>query len=92
MNFRELRRTLRSKLGASEDKEGEHIYYWYPLDSRDRRVGKVSHTARGSQQVDDFIILDTARRLKLNKKEFLQFADCSIDRDGLSKLWQERTP
>lgn len=90
MDFRQLRHTLRSKLGASEDREGHHIYYCLSIGDRDHRVGKVSHSARGSDKVEDYVIWDTGRRLRLDKKEFLQLVDCTINRDDHAKLWQER--
>lgn len=90
MNFRELMRTLRVKLGASEDREGHHIYYRLSIGDTDYRVGKVSHSARRSEQVPDIVILDTARRLRLNRNEFFELADCSIEKDDHMRLWQER--
>lgn len=90
MNFRELRHTLGSKLGADEDRGGRHIYYYLFIGNADRRVGKISHSDRGSDTVPDYVISDTARRLQLNKKEFFQLVDCSINRYNHEKLWQER--
>lgn len=90
MNFRELRHTLRSKLGADEDRGGPHIYYWLPIGNLDYRVGKTSHSDRGSDTVPDRVISYTAKRLRLDKEEFFQVVDCTIERDGLLKLWQER--
>ena len=92
MDFRQWRRTLRNKLGATEDREGDHIYYYLFIGESDHRVGKASHSARSSETVQDYVIADTARRLKLNKSEFLQLVDCSIDRDDHARLWYERDP
>lgn len=91
MNFRELRRTLANKLGASEDRSGDHIFYYLNIKDSYHKVGKISHSARGSDTVVDYIVSDTAKRLKLNKNELVQLIDCSVNRDDHLKLWQERT-
>lgn len=90
MDFRELRYTLQSKLGASEDRGRDHILYWLSMEDGDHRVGKISHSNRGSDTVYDHVIRDTARRLKLTKQELFQLVDCSINRQDHAKLWRER--
>ncbi len=50
----------------------------------------MSHSSRG--QAPDYVIIDTARRLKLNKKEFASLADCDIDKEQHEKIWRERDP
>lgn len=92
MDFRELSRTLKSKLGAEEDRQGHHISYGLILEGQEKMVGKVSHSARGSDQVPDFIVGDTAKRLRLTKPEFLRLVDCIIDKDEHQRLWRERAP
>ena len=79
---------MKGKLGADEDRSGDHIYFFLTVGDKEHRVGKMSHSARG--QVQDFVIGDTARRLRLRKGEFLQVVDCTIDKNGHRKLWVER--
>jgi len=81
---------LSSKLGATEDRQGNHLYYFLSVGDKEHRVGKVSHSSRGSETVPDFIVSDTSRRLRLNKAELLQLVGCSIDKDQHKKLWLER--
>ena len=90
MDYRDIRSTLVSKLEAIEDRSGNHIYFYLTIDMRDFRVGKLSHSARG--QAVDYVISDTARRLKLSKKEFVSLVDCEIDKLQHEILWKERDP
>ena len=90
MDYREIRSTLMSKLEASEDRSGHHVFFYITMDGHDFRTGKLSHGARG--QAEDFIISDTARRLKLTKKEFGSLVDCDIDREQHEIIWRERDP
>lgn len=79
---------LVAKLDGVEDRSGHHIYFYLTIDGSDCRVGKLSHSARG--QAEDFIIKDTARRLKLTKKEFVSLVECEISKEEHEKLWRER--
>ena len=90
MDYRDIRSTLVSKPRAIEDRAGHHIYFYLTIDQNDFRVGKVSHSSRG--QVPDYVIIDTARRLKLNKKEFASLVDCDIDKEQHEKIWRARDP
>ena len=88
MDNREIRSTLVAKLNAIEDRAGHHIYFWLNIDDHEYRVGKLSHSARG--QANDYIVSDTAKRLKLTKKEFSSLVDCTIDRKMHEDIWRER--
>ena len=90
MDYRDIRSTLAAKLDALENRAGQHIYFYLTIDGRESRVGKLSHGARG--QAVDFIISDTARRLKLTKKEFVSLVDCEIDKEQHERIWRERDP
>ena len=79
-----------SKLEASEDRSGHHVFFYITMDGHDFRVGKMSHSARG--QAEDYIIQDTAQRLKLTKKEFVSLVDCDIDKEQHERIWRERDP
>jgi len=89
MDNREIRSTLVAKLGAAEDRAGHHIYFWLNIDDHEYRVGKLSHSARG--QALDHVISDTAKRLKLTKKEFRSLVECLIDKDMHEDIWRERS-
>lgn len=90
MDYRDIRSTLKSKLGAIEDRSGHHIYYFITIDEHDYRAGKISHGARG--QAEDYVIRDTAKRLKLTKQEFHSLIDCVIDKEQHESIWRERDP
>ena len=90
MDYREIRSTLMSKLEASEDRSGHQVFFYITIDGHDFRAGKMSHSARG--QAEDYIIKDTARRLKLTNQEFLSLVDCEIDKLQHETLWKERDP
>jgi len=90
MDYRDIRSTLVSKLETTEDRSGGHIYFYLTIDEHDFRVGKLSHGARG--QAPDYVISDTARRLKLNKEEFIGLVDCEIDKPQHERMWRERDP
>jgi hypothetical protein len=90
MDFRRLRHALGTKLGAIEDKGSDHSYYYMDIEGKQHRIAKLSHSSRGSEQINDFIINDTAKRMHLEKTELVDFASCSISKDGYIKIWKER--
>jgi len=90
MDYRDIRSTLVNKLDAAEDRAGHHIYFYLTIDGHDFRVGKLSHSSRG--QAVDYVINDTARRLKLRKQEFASLVNCEIDKRRHEELWKERDP
>ena len=91
MDFRQLRHTLANKLGASVDVSGDHIFYYLNIQESDHKIGKISHSARGSDNIADYVVSDTAKRLKLKKNELVQLVDCLISKDDHLRLWQERS-
>lgn len=90
MDYRDIRSILVSKLEAIEDRAGDHVYFYLTVDGRDFRAGKLSHGARG--QAEDYVINDTAHRLKLTKREFVSLVDCDIDKEEHEKIWKQRDP
>lgn len=90
MDYRDIRSTLMAKLDGVEDRSGDHIYFYLTIDGSDFRVGKLSHSARG--QAYDYIIKDTARRLKLTRIEFVSLVDCHISKEQHERIWRERDP
>ena len=90
MDFRRLRKALGNKLGADEDKESDHSYFYMNVDGKQYRIAKISHSSRGSEQINDFVIGDTAKRMHLEKTELVDFAACSISKDEYVKIWKAR--
>jgi len=89
MDNREIRSTLVAKLDAVEDRASHHIYFWLNIDDHEYRVGKLSHSARG--QATDYVVSDTAKRLKLTKREFVSLVECSIDKGMHEDIWRKRS-
>lgn len=88
MDFRELQRTLRRKLGATEDRRGHHVFCWMEIAGSEYRIAKYSHSSRG--QVPDYILSDTAKRLKLSIPELHQLVDCMMSGEACLDLWMSR--
>ena len=88
MDYKDIRSTLVNKLDAIEDRSGHHIYFYLTIDHNEYNVGKLSHSFRG--QALDYVINDSARRLKLSKKEFLELVSCEINKTQHERLWKER--
>ena len=89
MDITDLQRALRRKLNTEEDRKKDHIYYWATIQDRDYRVAKFSHSARG--QLPDFIIENTYKRLKLNRRELENLVDCPLSSEEFLRLWSERS-
>lgn len=90
MDYRDIRSTLVTKLSAFEDRARHHVFFYLAIDGHDFRAGKLSHSARG--QAEEYVINDTAHRLKLTKKEFVSLVDCDIDKEEHEKIWKQRDP
>ena len=88
MEVRDLQRALRRKLRAVEDRRSHHVFYWVEIDGREFRVGKFSHSSRG--QLPDFIVSDTAQRLKLSGPELNDLVDCPLSGEQFLELWGSR--
>ena len=88
MDVRELQRGLRRKLDAVEDRRSHHIFYWVTIDGLEFRAAKFSHSSRG--QLPDFILSDTAQRLKLSRAELNDLVDCPLNRERFLELWKIR--
>ena len=88
MDLRELQRALRRKLEASEDRKGDHVFFCFSIGGAEHRVAKFSHSARG--QLPEFVIADTAKRLKLSKSELEGLVDCPLTSEGFLELWNAR--
>ena len=77
-------------MNAIEYRASHHIFFYLTIDGHDFRVGKLSHSARG--QAEDYVINDTAHRLKLRKREFVSLVDCDINKEEHEKIWKQRDP
>ena len=81
---------LKNKLGASRDPSGDHIYFYLRDGQSDYTVGKLSHSWRG--HLDDTQIMMLARKLRLTKREFESFVDCTLETAQMLQVWRQRGP
>lgn len=88
MTVREAERALTRKLGATRDRSGDHIYFYFRDGESDYIVGKISHSWGG--QLDDTQIGMLARKLRLLKKEFEAFVDCGLEVGPMLDIWRQR--
>lgn len=86
MDAGDLQRALRRKLGAAEDRSSHHVYFFIEIPGDgELRAAKFSHSARG--RLPDFVVADTARRLKLNRRQLDELVECTLSGDGFRELW-----
>lgn len=68
-------RTALLKKGFQEDKT-HHNMYWLVASGRKRAIRtRISHSKK---DIDDGLIALTATELRLSKREFLLFVDCTL--------------
>jgi hypothetical protein len=80
--------TFTRKLGASRDRSGHHIFFYFRDGEADYTVGKISHSWSG--QLNDTQILMLAKKMYLAKREFEDFVDCNLATDQMLRVWRER--
>ena len=88
MTVGEVEYALKNKLGASRDRSGDHIYFYFTDGQSEYTVGKLSHSWRGS--LNDTQVTMCAKKLRLMKREFEQFVDCSLELAPMLQLWRQR--
>ncbi len=88
MDVRELQGALRRKARAAEDRRRHHVFWWLEIDGREYRVAKFSHSSRG--QLPQYIVSDTAKRLKLTNAELDDLVNCPLSGEAFRQLWAAR--
>ena len=87
---------LSSKIGAAlEPGHRKHIYFVAylpsPTGKKDKvRVAKFSHSQKDF--LDDYIVRDTYRRMRLKKEELVDFVECAVTERQAKKLYADRAP
>lgn len=81
MTWEDLRYTYISKLGAEEDVQGKHLFYFLNIGGKFHRVGKASHSWRGSTQIPTSIRSKIARTMKLSGPQLHSLVDCSLSKE-----------
>jgi hypothetical protein len=90
VDLRELQRALRRKLKAIEDSRSDHVFYFVTINGEEHRAAKFSHSSKGGR-LPDFVVADTAKRLKLDKAELEDLVECPLTADVFLELWQARS-
>jgi hypothetical protein len=88
VDLRDVERALTKKLRARRDPSGHHIFFYLDHKGCTYTVGKVSHSWGG--HLNDAQIGMMARKLRLQKKEFEDFVDCSLDCCSVIRLFLAR--
>ena len=70
----EVEKNLLSK--GFRQKDGNHkFFYFYYKGKKSSIFTKTSHS---SKEIDDYLIKQMSKQLKLEKAEFLKFASCTL--------------
>ena len=86
MDIGDLQRALRRKLNAQEERASHHVYFFVEIPGDGEfRAAKFSHSARG--QLRDYVVADTARRLRLTRRQLDQLVECTLSGEGYWELW-----
>jgi hypothetical protein len=88
VDLKDVERALTNKLGARRDPSGHHIFFYLDHQGCTYTVGKVSHSWRG--HLNDTQISMMARKLRLQRMEFENFVDCSLDACSVIRLFLAR--
>ena len=89
MDLRRLQRALRRKLNAVEDRSTHHVLWYVVIGDEEYLAARHSHSNSG--QLPQFIISDTAKRLRLSRSELDSLVNCPLGRDKFLSLWEERS-
>lgn len=86
MDIGDLQRALRRKLNAQEERASHHVYFSIHIPGNgDLRAAKFSHSARG--RLPDFVVADTARRLRLSRRQLDELVECTLSGESFWELW-----
>lgn len=90
MDYRTLRKALRSKALAEEDRSGNHIFFYVRIRGRDEKVTKFSHSAKG--QITRGLLGMIGRQMRLSSDQLQSFVDCTTSREEWVELWVKGPP
>lgn len=90
MDVRDVQRAFTRKLGAVEDRKRHHIFFFYQDGDFTYEVGKLSHSWSGN--LNDAQEGMLARKLQLQKRQFVEFVDCSLSTEDMVAIWRSGRP
>ena len=90
MDLRSFRKALFKKLNASEDRQSHHVFLWFEVEGKEFRAAKYSHSMKPGQKLPDFILADSAHRMKLSKLELAELVECPLSGEQFLEFWKCR--
>lgn len=75
------------KKGFKEEQKDHKVYLFYYDDKPTDIWTKISH---GEGEIGQPLIIKMAKQLRLNKEEFIRFANCTISEDEYISILHER--
>lgn len=88
MKVDDVRRAFMRKLGAVEDRQGHHDFFYLDYQDSEYTVGKLSHSWSGNLNETQVRML--ANKLHLENREFERFVECTLSREDMISVWQSR--
>jgi len=88
LTVKDVVRAYINKLGAIQERSGDHIYFYLEFQGSEYTIGKLSHSWGGT--LDDTQVLMVARKLRLQKREFELWVICDMENPEMLSIWQER--
>ncbi len=81
-------RLVRSALLAKGfvERDGDHEYFHFRAPGRTKTFTKISH---GAREVEDNLITQMARQMRLTRKQFAEFVECTMTGEKYSELMAE---
>ena len=85
---KKVRQSLEKKGFKNEPNKHHNYYYLYDLNGK--RTAINTHTSRNGQDIDDYLIRQMSKQLKLSKDEFIDLINCPLSREMYISLLKER--
>ncbi len=85
---RQVRKSLEKKGFIQEPNKHHNYYYLYDQDNK--RTSINTHTSRNGQEIDDFLIGQMSKQLKLSKKEFIDLINCPLSYEKYIAILKEK--
>jgi len=73
-----------TKKGFKLDVDGKHKRLIYMYNGKITSI--ITHYSHSSDEIEDFLIKKMADQIKISKKQFLKFIECTLSSDDYLKL------
>ncbi|MCA0428809.1 MAG: hypothetical protein LCH37_15340 [Bacteroidetes bacterium] len=78
LDDRKVRKNLKKK-GFVENEKADHRFFEFYHNEKMICKTKVSHN---SQDIDDYLISNMAKQVKLSKNDFIALVECTLSQNG----------